>query len=69
MTVTVSAEDPQSVVEIVHTRVFAPTLKDVTPEVGLPGVVTVALPAITVHAPVPEDGVFPARVAVVAQTS
>ena len=69
MIVTVSVEDPQSVVEMVQTKVFAPTLKDVTPEVGLLGVVTVALPAITVHAPVPTDGVLPANVAVAAQTS
>ena len=47
---------------------FAPTESPVTPDVGLPGVVTDALPAITVHAPVPTVGVFPANVAVVAHT-
>ena len=53
---------------IVHTYVLAPTDKLVTPDVGELGVVTVELPAITVHAPVPTVGVFPASVAVVAQT-
>ena len=53
---------------IVHTNVFAPTLSPVTPEVGSLGVVTVELPAITVHVPVPTVGVFPARVAVVEHT-
>ena len=51
-----------------QTNVFAPTLKPVTPELGFPGAVTVALPAMTVHALVPTDGVLPANVAVVAQT-
>ena len=53
---------------IVQTNVFAPTVNPVTPDVGELGVVTLALPAITVHAPVPTEGVFPARVAVVEQT-
>ena len=68
MIVTVSENVPQLRVEIVQTNVFAPTLNPVTPEVGLPGVVTVAEPAITVHVPVPTVGVFPARVAVVEHT-
>ena len=66
---TVSLEAGQVAFVIVHTNVFAPTDNPVTPEVGELGVVTVELPAMTVHAPVPTDGVFPARVAVVAQTS
>ena len=37
----------------------------VSPDVGLLGVVSVALPAITVHNPVPTVGVFPANVPVV----
>ena len=49
---------------IVHTKVFTPMLKPVTPDVGLVGVVTVAVPAVTVHAPVPIAGVFAAKVAV-----
>ncbi len=53
---------------IVQTNVFAPTLKLVTPEVGSFGVVTEELPAITVHSPMPTEGVFPASVAVVEQT-
>jgi hypothetical protein len=53
---------------IVHTNVFVPTDNPVTPDVGEPGVVTVADPAITVHAPVPTVGVLPASVALAAQT-
>ena len=49
---------------IVHTNVFTPIVKPVTPLVGLVGVVTVAVPAVTVHAPVPTVGAFAARVAV-----
>jgi len=54
---------------IVQTNVFAPTDSPVIPEVGEPGVVTVALPAMTVHALVPITAGFPASVAVVEQTS
>ena len=49
---------------IVHTKVFTPVVKPVTPLVGELGVVTVAVPAVTVHAPVPTVGVFAANVAV-----
>ena len=66
--VTVSLVDPQPGLLMVHTNVFAPTLNAVTPDVGLPGVVTDALPAMTVHVPVPTTGVLPASVAVVEQT-
>jgi hypothetical protein len=54
--------------EIVHRNVFTPKLNPVTPEVGEVGVVTVPVPAITVHVLVPIAGVFPASVAVVLQT-
>ena len=53
---------------IVQRNVLAPTDKPVTPDVGELGVVTDPDPAMTVHAPVPTVGVFPAKVAVVAQT-
>ena len=48
---------------IVHTNVFTPVVNPVTPDVGLVGVVTVAVPAVTVQAPVPTVGVFAAKVA------
>jgi hypothetical protein len=53
---------------IVHLKVTEPTTKPVTPDVGLVGVVTVAAPVTTVHAPVPLVGVLPASVAVAAHT-
>ncbi len=49
---------------IVHTKVFVPTVKPLTVELGLLAVVTTPVPAITVHAPVPIIGVFAAKVAV-----
>ena len=52
---------------IVHTKVFTPVVKPVTPEVGDVGVVTVAVPAVTVHAPLPTVGAFAAKVAVALQ--
>ena len=48
---------------IVHTKVFTPVVNPVTPEVGLVGVVTAPVPAVTVHNPVPTVGVFAAKVA------
>ena len=63
-----SLDDPHPTLPIVHTNVLEPTLNPVTPDVGSLGVVTVALPAITVHVPDPTVGVLPARVAVVEQT-
>ncbi len=66
--VMLSLEEGQTPLLIVQTRVFAPSESPVTPEVGLPGVVTVALPAITVHAPVPTAGELPASVAFVEQS-
>ena len=54
--------------EMVHRNVFTPKLNPVTPDVGDVGVVTTPEPAITVHAPVPTVGVFPASVAVATQS-
>ena len=69
MIVTVSLDEGHVPLLVVHTNEFTPIVNPVTPDVGSPGVVTVALPAITVHTPVPTVGVLPANVAVVAQTS
>ena len=66
--VTVSFDAGQLALLIVQTNVFEPTDSPVIPEVGELGVVTVALPAITVHAPVPTVGELAAKVPVVAQT-
>ena len=52
---------------IVHTNVFTPVVKPVTPLLGLFAVVTTPVPAITVQAPVPMVGVLAAKVAVGAQ--
>ena len=49
---------------MVHTNVFTPVTNPVTPDVGELGIVTVAVPAVTVHAPVPTVGALAARVAV-----
>jgi hypothetical protein len=64
-----SVEEVQTPFEIVHRNVFTPTLNAVTPDVGEPGVVIVAVPAMTVQIPVPASGVFPPSVAVVEQTA
>jgi len=45
--------------------VLAPTVKPVTPLVDNVAVVTVPVPAITLHVPTPVVGVLPAKVAVV----
>ena len=44
---------------------MAPILNPVTPDVGELGVVTVPVPLISVHVPVPIVGLLPANVAVV----
>ena len=64
----VSLEGRQPPLLIVQTNLFTPKDKPVTPDVGSPGVVTEALPAITVQVPVPTIGVLPASVAVDEQT-
>ena len=66
--VTVSFVVGQTPLLIIHSNMFSPKLRPVTPDVGELGVVTVAPPLITVHVPVPGEGVFPASVAVDEQT-
>ena len=53
MTVTVEVAAAQAPFVTVQVKVFAPTAKPVTPEVGLLGVVTVPEPEVKLHAPVP----------------
>jgi hypothetical protein len=56
----------QGELDIVQRKVTVPAAtKPVTPEVGEPGLVIVAVPETTVHNPVPVTGVLPAKVAVV----
>ena len=52
---------------MVHLNVLAPVPKAVIPEVGLVGVVMIAVPETNVHNPVPTAGVLAARTVVVAQ--
>ena len=52
---------------MVHTKVFTPVVKPVTPLLGLLAVVTTPVPAITVQAPVPITGVLAASVAMAEQ--
>ena len=65
---TVSLDAGHVALVMIQTNVLAPTDNPVTPDVGSPGVVTVALPAMTVHVPDPTVGVLAARVAVVEQS-
>ena len=58
---TSSVDIAQTPFVMVHLNVFAPTPKPVSPDVGVDGVVIVPVPVIKVHAPVPINGVFPAR--------
>lgn len=63
---TSSVEAAQAPLLIVHLKVaLDPTTNAVTPLVADDGVVTVAVPVITLHAPVPVVAVFPAKVVVV----
>lgn len=60
--ITSSEEAAQAGFEMVQRKVTeAPITKPVTPEVADPGVVIVAVPATTVHNPVPTAAAFPAK--------
>ena len=67
--ITSSKDAVHGAFDIVHLKVFTPTPSPVIPDVGLPGVVMVPVPLISVHVPVPIVAVLPASVAVVAQTA
>lgn len=61
--ITSSVDDVHPGLLIVHLNVAeAPSPKPVIPDVGDPGVVILALPAITVQVPVPVAGVLPPSV-------
>ena len=66
--VTVDVDGGHVPLDIVHWNEFAPNANPVITEVGEEGVVTIPLPETSVHTPVPTVGVFPAKVAVEAQT-
>ena len=66
--VTSSKDGGQVPFVIVHRKTFAPTLNPVTPELGELGEPIVPVPEISVHVPVPVDGVFPASVVDPAQS-
>ena len=55
---TVLVEAGQTPLDIVHTMLFVPVIKPVTVELLRVGVVTVEVPEITVHTPVPTAGIF-----------
>jgi hypothetical protein len=62
---TSSVDGVQGLFEIVHLKVaLVPTGTPVTPDVGEDGVVIVAVPLTTLHAPVPTVAVLPASVKV-----
>ena len=65
--VMVDVDGGQGGLSIVHWKVLEPIARPVTPDVGEDGVVTVPVPLIKVHVPVPVVGVFAASVAVVPQ--
>lgn len=56
----------QAPLVMVHLKVaLVPTTNPVTPDTGSDGVVIVAVPDTTLHAPIPVTAVFPAKVVVV----
>lgn len=65
---TSAVEAAQGALAMVQRKVLAPGPRSVTAEVGLVGLVMVPDPLTLVHVPVPDTGVFPASVTVVAHT-
>ena len=65
---TVEVDGGHTPLDMVHCRTCVPVLIPVNPEAGEVGVVITSDPETKVQEPVPTAGVFPASVAVVAQT-
>jgi hypothetical protein len=65
--ITSSNEGGHEPLEIVQRKTFAPVPSPIIFVVGKDGAVIVPLPEISVHVPVPIDGLFPAIVVVEAQ--
>jgi hypothetical protein len=68
VTITSSVLGVQLPLEIVQRKVLGPVPRPVMVDAGSVADVIVPAPLINVHAPVPDTGVFPARVAEVPQT-
>ena len=62
-----SSKEEQEPLLIVQRKTEVPANKPVIPDKGLEGVVTLPLPEIFVHVPVPTEGVLPASVALLEQ--
>ena len=64
MIITESALGAHVPLVIVQVKEFTPEVIPVTVLVGFVGVVTIPVPAVTVHTPLPINGVFAASVAI-----
>lgn len=63
-----SDDDGHVPLVIVHWKIFTPTVKPVTADVGEVGLIGVPVPETNVHIPLPIIGVFPENTDVVEQT-
>jgi hypothetical protein len=67
--ITSSWESGQTLFETVQRKVFCPTVKPATPELGEDGMVITPVPEISVQVPEPVVGVFPANAPAAVQTA